>query len=246
MVKLPKTNKDKFIHFDEPAHVYTNGYGEKLISVSTLIHLYSPPFDPTGKILIRCAAKQDKTPEVLQKEWDYERDSACDRGNSFHKQAEYWVLNNKIKEDGDYVDVIKQLAALPFKGKLEPERIVFNNKLGIAGTIDLTENFNNGHKKLLDYKTNKKIKFKGFWDRDLRRPQMMEYPVNHLEDCNWNHYCLQICGYQVIEEENRAIIDSRELIYVNPKSRKLELYEIPDLRKEFMDILNHYSNLVNF
>jgi len=38
---------------------------------------------------------------------------------------------------------------------------------------------------VLDYKTNKSIDKKSYYDRKTRRSQMMKYPLNNLEDVNF-------------------------------------------------------------
>lgn len=235
----------KMIHFDESSHTYTNLDGEILISATTLIHLYAQPFDPKGEIVARCADRKGISVKDMQAIWDNERDSANVRGNSFHSQAEYWVKNDRsVDENGDYADVVVQLNKMPFKGRLISEEIVYNNRLKIAGTIDLQEDLGNKVRKIFDFKTNKELKTRGYFDRKSRSYSHMLYPVDHLEDCNWNHYCLQLSGYQILQEEAGYSIIDRELIYVNPKTRKIERYEVPDLRREFMELVDHYSSTI--
>ena len=152
------TEADK-LSFIEGSHQYFYK-GKELISCSTLVGEFSPEFDPDKTILNRCAQKRSITPEELQKEWDKERDDSCIRGTSLHKEAEYWVKTGKVKKDGQYPDVIKQLKKMKFNGKLQSERIVFSENLGIAGCIDLTVNLGQNRKEILDFKSNKKINFK--------------------------------------------------------------------------------------
>ena len=216
--------------------------GKELVSCSTLVKFFSPTFDEKGEIIKRCADREGITVEELQKRWDKEKNDAADRGNSFHTQAQYWVENKKVGE-GDYKDIVKQLTKFKFKGKLIAERKVYNKDFGIAGTIDLTEIFKNNVKYLYDYKTNKKLKMRGFFDREKRRFTNMLDPIKHLEDCNFVHYSLQLSLYRLIEEENGSWVDGTEILYVNPKTRQIERYPVKYYRKECLRMIEQYKKI---
>lgn len=228
------------IIFKEKEHKYFTKSGKELISVSTIIKLYSQPFDPTGEILIRCAEKQGKTPDELRKEWDYERDSSCDRGHKLHKEAEYWIENKKIDKKGEFVDVIKQLKNIQFKGDLKSETILYDETLGLAGTADLIDIYNNCFIDLWDFKQNKAIKKSSFFRRG-EGYQMMQYPIQHLMDCNYVHYSLQLTIYSLLLENAGYWINNTTLLYLTPKQRQLKQIPVPSLRKEALAIINHYN-----
>ena len=215
--------------------------GKELISASTLVKKYSQPFDETGEILINKARKLGKTPEELQKEWDEIRDTSCVVGKMYHEEVEYWVKNKKLKKGGKFKDVVEQLKLIEFKGELEAERIVASESLGIAGCIDLTENLGGNVKKLWDHKTNRELRQNGFFKKGYGYQKML-YPLNHLMDSNLVHYALQMSVYAAIEEENGAWIEGMELLYVNPKTRKIERYVMPDMRNDVFNMIDHYYN----
>lgn len=221
--------------FKEKEHRYFTKSGKELISCSKLIHKYSPEFDPKGEIIAGSAKKKGKTVEELRKEWDYERDSANEKGTNFHKQAEYWVENKQI-QDSDYKDVILQLSKFPFKGQLQSETTIYSQELGIAGTVDLIDWFDNNCD-VLDFKTNKKLKKLSFFRKGY---EMMLYPVNHLMNCNFVHYSLQQEIYAIILEENGYWVENKTLLYINPKTRLIEQHPVQPLREEAMNIIKHY------
>ena len=68
--------------------------------------------------------------------------------------------------------------------------------MGLCGQSDLVEVVN-GKVNITDYKTNKEIKTASFvnWEGIS---QKMEPPVAHLDDCNFNHYALQLSLYMYI------------------------------------------------
>ena len=55
----------------------------------------------------------------------------------------------------------------------------------------------NGKINIIDYKTNKEIKTKGFTNWEGITSKMYN-PVNHLDDCNLKHYNLTIEFYMLI------------------------------------------------
>lgn len=145
-------------------------------------------------------------------EWEDNRERACDRGTRIHKDYELKTLaydysalkeydipelsdkfivdtSNKIKE-GYYV--------LP---ELLLSRISDDGLLRIAGQADLVIVHGN-EVSIVDYKTNKEIKTKSYFDRKKKKSEKMLYPLNHLDDVNYYHYELQLSTYAWIIEKN--------------------------------------------
>lgn len=77
-----------------------------------------------------------------------------------------------------------------------PEHLVYLKSAGICGQSDLVE-IVNGHVNIIDYKTNKEIKKESFKDWEGVSEKMLD-PVSHLDDCNFNHYSLQLSIYMYI------------------------------------------------
>ena len=73
------------------------------------------------------------------------------------------------------------------------EKLVFNEELGLAGTIDLLARSKKDKSiVILDWKTNKRIiKESPFGKYGLK-------PISHLMDINFNHYSLQLSIYQYL------------------------------------------------
>jgi CRISPR/Cas system-associated exonuclease Cas4 (RecB family) len=230
-------NKD--ITFIEKSHTYVNKYNEILVSASTLVHKYTPEFDPDGSIIKRCAERDGIPISELRKKWDYERDSANERGTNFHKQAQHWVETGTIL-DADYKDIVKQLSEIPFQGKLMSETVLFSNDLGIAGTVDLIDIYRNNECDLKDFKTNKKLKKSAFWSKQGGYSMMLP-PVKHLQNCNFITYSLQLEIYSILLEENGFWVNSKEILYIHPKKRAIEIHPILNLRKEALAIIKHYQ-----
>ena len=76
------------------------------------------------------------------------------------------------------------------------EHLVYLKSAKLCGQADLVE-IVNGYINITDYKTNKEIKTKGFTNWEGITNKMFR-PVNHLDDCNLNHYNLQLSIYAYI------------------------------------------------
>ncbi len=226
------------ITFNEPEHKYYLD-GEQLTSVSSLIHLYTPEFDPDGSILRNCSIKRGVSEGELRKEWDKERDDACDRGHQLHHEAEFWIDNKRFKPKGKWRDVVSQIAGLPFKGSLISETIIYSDKLKLAGTVDVIEEIAPKTCNIWDFKQNKKLSYKSFFKRGEGYSKML-YPVDHLLNCNYILYSLQLQIYGILLEQNGYKVGDKTLIYIPPKTRIIELHPIQDLKKEAWDLIEHF------
>ena len=69
-----------------------------------------------------------------------------------------------------------------------PEKIIYNEELGLAGMIDLIIE-RDGELYLVDYKTNKAIHKNGY------RGKKAKSPISELDDCNYSKYILQLNIY---------------------------------------------------
>ncbi len=77
-----------------------------------------------------------------------------------------------------------------------PEHMVYLKSAGICGQSDLVEVVNDKIN-IIDYKTNKEIKTESYKDWDGISDKLLD-PVSHLDDCNFNHYSLQLSIYMYI------------------------------------------------
>lgn len=54
----------------------------------------------------------------------------------------------------------------------------------------------NGNEVIIgDWKTNKEIKTKGYFNKKTNKVQCMKYPLNNIPDINYYHYTLQMSIY---------------------------------------------------
>ncbi len=140
-----------------------------------------------------------------------------------------------------------------------PEHMVYLKSAGICGQSDLVEVVDDTVH-ITDYKTNKEIKKESFvsWDGISKK---MLGPLRHLDDCNLNHYTLQLSIYMYIilkhnprlkpgkmyldhiVFEDLGLDDSGNKIHQldlhgHPLIKEVVKYELPYLKAEVISIIN--------
>ena len=179
------------------------------LSVTSFIGQFKQPFDADNISVKSAKNKKSKwygmTPEDIKAAWKAEAKRATDLGTWYHNQreAELCALDT-IQREGVTVPIFKPVEIdgvkkAPDQKLVEgiyPEHMVYLKSAGICGQSDLVEVVN-GKINITDYKTNKEIKTESFknWEGIS---QKMGYPISHIEDCNFNHYALQLSTYMFI------------------------------------------------
>ena len=141
-----------------------------------------------------------------------------------------------------------------------PEHLVYLKSAGICGQADRVEVVGN-HLNIYDYKTNKEIKTKGFtnWQGIT---DTLKNPLNHLDNCNFNHYALQLSlyMYMMLKHNHSLKPGIMEIHHIkfekegddehgypitkydqegNPIVKEVVPYTIPYLKKEVISIINY-------
>lgn len=248
------------------------------ISVTTLLGALKQPFD--GKNIAQKSSTNKKskwygmTPDQIQQVWKNESERACNLGNWYHDQREQDITNCEtiVRYDTE-LPVIRPI--VDENGKkmassqkliegIYPEHLVYLKSSGICGQSDLVE-VANGEVHITDYKTNKEIKTESYknWEGVS---QKMAPPVSHLDDCNLNHYNLQLSIYMyMILKHNPRLKPGKLVIHHiqfeeeeepdqygypitkrdadgNPILKAIIPYELPYLKDEVMAILAWYKD----
>jgi hypothetical protein len=176
------------------------------ISVTSFIGNFKQPFE-ADKIAEKTAKnKKSKwygmTPEDIKNAWKSESKRAVDLGTWYHNCREKDICElDSMERRGSVVPVYKPVEKEGIKyspdqkltNGVYPEHLVYLKSAGLCGQSDLVEVID-GYVHITDYKTNKEIKAEGFtnWEG---KTQKMYAPVSHLDDCNLNHYTLQLSLY---------------------------------------------------
>lgn len=217
--------------FSEETHTYVIGDTanpfSRLISCTTLVHQFVPPFDKVS-VARRVALKTGANPDDIVAEWDKAGKDSCEFGTRVHEICEDALLGkpprNKARNEEERAvmkiawDKAKKIQESS-SAILGVELMVFSPSLRIAGTIDLIVKDKDGNVWILDWKTNKEI------DKPAFRGERMLPPVQTLENSTINRYALQLSIYQLVllAEGYLSPADriNRALIHLGPSQAKI-------------------------
>jgi hypothetical protein len=250
-------------------------------SVTTVVSSLKKSFD--AKKTAQKVSKNTKSkwhgiePKIIEEIWANEAKRAVNLGTWYHNQREADLCSlSSIEREGTIVPIF---APLPLKDgikyapsqKLEPgvypEHMVYLKSAGICGQSDLVEVVN-GRVNIIDYKTNKEIKMESFKDWEGISEKML-HPISNLDDCNFNHYSLQLSIYMyMILKHNPKLLPGT--IYIHhivfetegkdkwgypiakldlngePIVKDVNLIPVPYLYDEVIAVINHIKDNPNF
>lgn len=238
------------ITFTEADHRYSsivNGREIEYISVSTLAGKYFLPFN-ADEMAPRSAKKLGLTVEEVKAKWTKAGQDACRLGTRVHEVCEDVILGREVRNvpENSHEELLMDNGikmANKFKDQLDiigVEKLVFNEHLGIAGTIDLlAKSKKDGAYLILDWKTNKSI------DRENKYGKYGLNPISHLDDTNFEHYSLQLSLYEFILKNTGYVPNDAKFrrAIVHLSQGEPEIIQLPDRTKEVKDIiLEHLSS----
>lgn len=140
-----------------------------------------------------------KKQEILDS-YEKKKQESCDRGTKIHAKLEQELYNKdpSIKRYGfgGLLDVYEGNYSRELKDGIYPEYMISysDSEIFLIGQIDLLT-ISNKRIIIVDHKTNSKIEFKSFYDQNTKSSVKMKYPLNDLDDVNFNHYQLQLSIY---------------------------------------------------
>ena len=199
------------IIFKASDHSYTSIEDDLIswTSVTSLVSNFKEAFDAKGIAQKVSKSKKSKwyglTSEEILEAWDSESKRAMELGTFYHNQREADLCSfSSIEKDGKALPIFTPIEKEGVKyapnQKLDdgvyPEHMVYLKSAGICGQSDLVEVIN-GKIYITDYKTNKEIKTESYVNWEGISKKMLA-PVNHLDDCSFNHYALQLSIYMYI------------------------------------------------
>ena len=192
--------------------------------------------------------------QAILDSWDEENRKSCERGTKIHADFENSFYKKKKNIDiskfqiGGKFECRKDYTDLDLENAVYPEylihRISPDGKLCIAGQIDLL--VKKGNNIIIgDFKTNKEIKMKSFFDSKTKSSVKMKFPLNNLDDTNYWHYCLQLSTYAwMLQKLNPDfIIEDLVMIHIDHKD-KMTIYHLPYLKPEVEKMLAFYKKQI--
>lgn len=187
-------------------------------------------------------------------EWSKTNRESCERGTKIHLNLENSLYKGgkKLTLDkyglGGVFECRKNYNNFDLENGVYPEYLIHwsseDGMLNIAGQIDcLVKQGNTIH--IIDWKTNKEIKLKSGFDTKTKQTIKMKYPLNTLEDCNYQHYTLQLSTYAwMIQQINPNFIIGRLKLVHFDHNDKMAVYDIEYKKDEVIKMLKYYKHKV--
>jgi len=196
---------------------------------------FQKPFD-RKKWSLHSAQKEGITVKEVLQNWQKKSDDANAFGTKIHEFAERHSLVKMGKQTNDFHPILPREAEyrngiLKFwyeHNELSPvaveKRICVPHWL-LGGTVDLICKSHDDHYYLVDWKTSSQI------ETFSKYCQQMLNPLEHLDDCNFNGYALQLSLYRYMLENRYGFkFHKNFLIHLQPND--YDEYETPYLKKE--------------
>lgn len=248
-----KHPRDKRITFIEQGHKYIVNDAEDFSSVTTFIHKFFKDFNEEEIIDKNYDKWQTdssnkyfgKSKKDIKQFWNDNRNKSSTFGTKTHLAIELF-LNQKLDTLNELSDNVSFQYFLKFMEDYNnydiyrTEWCVYHEELKLAGSIDAV--FKDGDNLVIvDWKTNKAIRHDNTFTKGL-------YPLQHVDDCNYMHYSLQLSVYKFILESKYGIkINNLQLVWLNKTNKSYEVidcsYMSEELSKMFGERINElYKN----
>eukprot|EP00971_Amphidinium_carterae_P079459 1572305-Amphidinium_carterae.1 len=180
--------------------------------------------------------------EEIKAYWQLKKLVSRNRGKSLHKSIErHWnggVPHEACSREFQQFlaferDVLRRLEVL------YSEAVVFHYGLLACGIVDLLCRDTAGRLVLLDWKIVPKM--------SLTNPfRRMKSPLEHLDDCNFNRYALQLNLYRyILESEYGEEVSRMRLVQLHPQLQSYVTREISRMDAEVDAIVAHLEHFRN-
>lgn len=189
--------------------------------------------------------------------WQKENEIACERGTKIHAELENMFISKKVTDlkkfgiGGKFeVNTNKSLEdsntnLLDIEFGVFPEYLIYRNSndgiLKVAGQVDLLIK-EGDYITIIDHKTNKKLDEKSYYNPQLKKYDMMKYPLNNLMDCNMMHYAMQLSTYAWMVQKLNPNFKIKTLkIFHYAHDGSVTEHEVPYLKNEVERMLKDYK-----
>jgi len=222
-------------------HTYQNAQGQQYLSVSNFLSMLSEKFEDSPAF----ARANDET----KAQWKEKGRIASDHGTNIHNALELYNQTGQIlQENSGIEDVIKSITG-EYKEyhQTYDEVCLFNDTYRIAGTTDkicALSNRKDSEVDLADFKTN----LKGCITMHSDYKKRLFYPMDHLHDCNYTNYSLQLSLYAYFFEELTGCKVRKMYVHFIPPGDMMSHYKIPViyLKNDVRLLLEHHKqNIIN-
>lgn len=186
--------------------------------------------------------------------WDEENRNSCERGTKIHAELEnsFYKAGKNVNLQrfgiGGKFECKKDYSELDLEYGVYPEYLISRTSndgvLKIAGQVDLIVKSGN-EITICDWKTNKKIEQKSFFNTKTKSSTKMKYPLNTLDDVNFYHYTLQLSTYAWMLQKINPNFIIKDLILVHfDHNGNQTIYHCDYLKDEVERMLYFYKKEV--
>lgn len=235
------------VYIDSNTHTYWDYDGNQYVSLSRAREIFKRPFDKS--VARHCAGKGKyvgmSEQQVLQ-HWDDKRIKASDHGTKIHNAIETYTNTGVLSED-ETLHALLQSIGSDYReyARTYSEEILYSPSYAskgtrIAGTTDriLQLSARGNVIDIEDYKTNLEKGIQLF-NKDNK---YFLSPFEHMQDCNFNDYSLQLSVYAFMAEELFGYkVRSLWIRYI-PADNPLNYRRIPVpyMKSEVINFLEYY------
>jgi len=239
--ELNRHHRDSRITFFPEPHIYLIDKNPKTISASTLVHRFFDDFDSESAILNLTPANPmyGKPSVEIEKAWENKRNRAANLGTQLHLDIETFFENgikpNGKKEFDYFLDLYNsQLIELkPYR----TEWRIFDDLIYVAGTADMIFKKSDGTYAIYDWKRSEKISTVGF------RNKKGNGVCSTLDDCNYNHYCVQLNIYKkILEDHYSKTVTEMYFVQLHPDQQQAVVFPVPDMKSTVDKMFNELAN----
>lgn len=254
---------DTPVDYNEAEHRYSSR-GRRYTSATQIVDQFRRPFDKIERSQYM-AKRYGQTPEYWLAKWKSKNGASLLRGNNIHKQQEDSMYRQRFVNYNPFpLPVLRYKSNIPYINQPDgvyPEMLLWRHDYHIAGrsdkvtlrTIDSPEQWGNGVETssrirvadVSDFKTNEKIRMRGYQQYDGTIEKMCA-PLDHLEQCEFNDYALQLSLYQFMLEWFGFFPGERTIIHFPHEieglgTPKPVTHRLPYLRDEVISMLKHLN-----
>ena len=242
-----KHPRDDHIRFFEPTHTYyIDGSSTNVISCTGFLHNFFPHFDPKARIakMMRSPTWPQskyfgKTAEEIEKGWSESGKEASGLGTAMHLAIEQFLngaldrINPAVKETPEWQYFMNFWSV--HGHDLEPFRMeweVWSSAHLLCGSIDgVFRRKSDGKIVIYDWKRSKEIKSTNNFESGYP-------PLEHLPNCNYWHYTLQLNTYRWFLETLYGLeVGDLYLVILHPNNPNYRRIRLNRLEKEVLDML---------
>lgn len=235
--------QDAHIDFEPEEHIYIRDGKERLLPVSTLIAYFFEAFDALTAAERSASRNQTSVEETLDK-WDKIGKMASEVGTFVHAQTENYFQHGHFdtdypftfngetehisvaREKQQFMDFIRDYHIEPYR----QEWPVYDEKLNIAGTIDLICKEADATFTIYDWKRSGKVVNAQGQPIVEAFGYKMSFNGIRLPDTAFYHYCIQQNLYRYMLESHYGIkIKAMNLVVLCPEYPTYFVAEVPKM-----------------